>query len=511
MSTWSSGYNTDLGYTFGFYREISPEWLDYVALSRSVAPPTGNWRYLELGCGQGFGLTLLAAINPDHDFLGIDFNPVHISHARNLAKSAGLNNIRFEEADFVELAQQWPADWGQFDYIAAHGIYSWLQADVCRAIVQVIEAASTAGALVYLSYNSLPAWFSSHPIQHLMRLWQTTESLESVKAIETGIARLQELTELQAGMTKMLPGMKAMLEKVAKHDRAYLVQEYLHDNWHPRWFDQVAEELKPAKLTFVGTASLSDLYIRSFMPQKFKDVLQQYSDPVVQEVMIDTLTNQSFRRDVFSRGAAPIWAIQRQTALLKQSYALVSRPPESEEIKFKTSLGELKGKPKIYQAFYDLLAQGPKTAREMMQAAGSQPLNLGDMVQALSFMLSAGQITFYHPPRDRAPALALNREIAVATANGAPYRFAIASQIGHVVTVSDVDLILLAARFEHPNATAADLGMSLTERLLAMNKGLTQAGQALTTREALQPYATDLAETFLQKTLPKWQEFGICE
>ena len=511
MSTWSSGYNTDLGYTFGYYREISPEWLDFVALSKSVTPPSGSWRYLELGCGQGYGLTLLAALNPDHEFLGIDFNPVHINHARGLAKASGLTNIRFEEADFVALAEAWPADWGQFDYITAHGIYSWLLRTVCQSIVQLMNNASRAGALVYISYNALPAWFSSHPIQHLMRLWQTTESLESVKAIETGIQRLEKLNEAQTGMTRMLPGMKAMLEKVAKHDRAYLVQEYLHDNWHPRWFDQVVEELKPAKLTYVGTASMGDLFLRSFMPQKFKDIVQDYTDPIVQEVMIDTLVNQSFRRDVFSRGAAPMWAIQRQEALLQQSFMLLNRPPAAEEIKFKTSLGELKGKVDIYNLFYDQLATGPKTAAELMKVSASQPLGLGDMMQALSFMLNEGHIGFYRPPSNRAPALALNRAIAIATANGAPYRFAIASKLGHVLTVSDVDLMLLTGTFDHPQASASDLGTTLVERLLALGKGLTQQGKPLTQRDELLPYATQLAETFLQQTLPKWQSYGICE
>lgn len=279
MSTWSSGYNTDLGYTFGYYREISPEWLDFVALSKLVTPPAGDWRYLELGCGQGYGLLLLAALNPEHDFFGIDFNPVHISHARNLATAAGLTNVRFEEADFTALATDWPADWGQFDYITAHGIYSWLQPEVCAAIVQLMNHASRAGALVYLSYNALPAWFSSHPIQHLMRLWQTTESLESVKAIETGIRRLEKLTEAQTGMTRMLPGMKAMLDKVAKHDRAYLVQEYLHDNWHPRWFDQVVEEVKPAKLTYVGTASMGDLFCAALCRKSSKTLCRTTPTP----------------------------------------------------------------------------------------------------------------------------------------------------------------------------------------------------------------------------------------
>ena len=235
----------DLGDTFDYYREISPEWLDYVALTKGVMPPAGAWRYLELGCGQGYGLTLLAALYPDHDFLGIDFNPVHITHARSLATAAGLKNVRFEEADFLAVAESWPADWGKFDYITAHGIYSWLSHEVCEAIVTAIDRAATPGALIYLSYNTLPAWISSYPIQHLMRLWQTTDSLESVKAIETGISRLQALTEAQAGMTKLLPGMKSMLDKVATRDRAYLVQEYLHDNWHPRWLIKWLKKSNP--------------------------------------------------------------------------------------------------------------------------------------------------------------------------------------------------------------------------------------------------------------------------
>src|SRR3546814_15374578 len=83
------------------------------------------FRYLELGCGQGFGLCLLAALYPHGAFVGVDFNPEHIAHARELAHGAGLSNVRFEEADFSALAAQWPADYGQFNYVALHGIYSW--------------------------------------------------------------------------------------------------------------------------------------------------------------------------------------------------------------------------------------------------------------------------------------------------------------------------------------------------------------------------------------------------
>ena len=126
-------------------------------------------------------------------------------------------------------------------------------------------------------------------------------------------------------------------------------------------------------------------------------------------------------------------------------------------------------------------------------------------------MLNEGHVGFYRPPSDRGPALALNRAIAIATTNGAPYRFAIASKLGHVITVTDVDLMLLTATFDQPQGSPAELGAALVERLLVLGKGLSQQGKPLTKRDELLPYATQLAETFLQKTLPQWRDYGICE
>jgi hypothetical protein len=246
------------------------------------------------------------------------------------------------------------------------------------------------------------------------------------------------------------------------------------------------------------------------MPPKFKTILDGYEDPIVREVMLDVFTNQSFRRDVFSRGAAPLWTVQRREMLMQQPFALVSRPPDSEELKFKTSLGELKGKSEIYQQFYNQLQDGPKTANELMQIQAEKPLTIADMLQAITFMVNAGHITFYRPPSDRAPALALNRAIAAATAQGAPYRFAIASSIGHVITVSDVDLIFMAESYEQPNIPAETLGAAMTTRLLNLGKGLTRDGKPLTNREAIQPYAVELADKFLKNTLPKWRSLGVC-
>ncbi len=52
-SQWSEGYVTDTAYTEKLHRELSPGWLNYVAILNGHLPIRLNepFRYLELGCG----------------------------------------------------------------------------------------------------------------------------------------------------------------------------------------------------------------------------------------------------------------------------------------------------------------------------------------------------------------------------------------------------------------------------------------------------------------------------
>ena len=141
MSDWSHGYDVSTGYTYGFGREMSPAWLDLCAHVAGWQPPddTTRRRYLDLGCGQGMGLCLLAAVCPDMDFVGIDFHPEHIDHANGLAAAAALTNVRFEQADFLALAETWPTELGTFNYVVMHGISSWVSSAVRAAPARPVQ------------------------------------------------------------------------------------------------------------------------------------------------------------------------------------------------------------------------------------------------------------------------------------------------------------------------------------------------------------------------------------
>src|SRR5690606_10327780 len=123
-----------------------------------------NASWCEIGCGSGVGLVILAAANPATSFHGIDVNPVHIEQARSLADQAGVTNVRFHCADLRNIG-----DMPEFDYIIAHGIYSWVSPEVREAIRWFIGGHLKADGVALLHYLTLPGAADSMAFHALFR------------------------------------------------------------------------------------------------------------------------------------------------------------------------------------------------------------------------------------------------------------------------------------------------------------------------------------------------------
>lgn len=100
MSDWTAGYVAEIGYTHGYYRELSPVMLQLAMLTQGIHATRGApLRYLELGFGQGLSLAIHAAACPG-EYWGTDFNPAHAANARELVDAAGVK-ARILDASFV--------------------------------------------------------------------------------------------------------------------------------------------------------------------------------------------------------------------------------------------------------------------------------------------------------------------------------------------------------------------------------------------------------------------------
>ena len=125
MTREDDGYATDIPYLRDFKPMLAPAWLDHVALVAGVEPPArkmGSPGATSVAAKGSPPPSLPQPILPGI-FHGIDAMPAHIDHARRLAAAAAIPNLQFHAVDF---AQQLGLELPQFDYIVAHGVYTWI-------------------------------------------------------------------------------------------------------------------------------------------------------------------------------------------------------------------------------------------------------------------------------------------------------------------------------------------------------------------------------------------------
>jgi len=170
-----------------------------------------NARILELGCASGHHLLPLAVRWPDSEFLGIDMDPEAISLARDIASDAGLSNIRFRQAD---LRDEDPAGQGTWNFIIAHGVFSWVPDDVKIALLRRVASGLTANGIAVVSFNVAAGWRARHPLIAKARAIQNAaEGVELMRALEI----LRDVCESDAERT-IVDDMRAKGPAVLAHD-----------------------------------------------------------------------------------------------------------------------------------------------------------------------------------------------------------------------------------------------------------------------------------------------------
>jgi len=459
MERASHGYDGSVGYSYGFYREMAPSWLDLCALAAGQAPPRSDegapFRYLELGAGQGFGLCLLAAANPAGEFVGVDFHPDHIAHAQGLAAAAGLTNLRFYAADFVALAADWPADFGTFDYVALHGVYSWVPSEVRAAVVRCLAHATHAGSLVYASYNAQPGWLGTMPFQHISRLIKETSGAAGEAVFAQSIGLFDRLRAGGAATFQILPGLKARLDSVKTRSLGYLVQEYLHESWNPLWHSQVAGELAGAGLGYAGSATLAETMLPDALPPPLRAAVAEQADPRLRQDVQDFVVNQSFRRDLFVRGGAGPGA-RDLAAIGRVRLVLLDRPKAGGTITLETAFGEIGLQYPAFAQVVEALAAGPKAIAELADLPDMRRQGMANAVQILLLLLHAGTLAVAGASARSEGAARLNAAIARGAGEGLAYGHIAAPAIGSAVAASEADLLLLDAWLAPTDAPRQD-------------------------------------------------------
>ena len=161
------------------YPQSHPDRLATIATLFGMKPaPIARCRVLELGCATGGNLIPLAASLPESEFVGIDGSTRQIADGQALIDTLKLGNVKLRCADFNEVGDE-----GQFDYIIAHGVYSWIADDLQEKLLEICGKLLSPNGVAYVSYNSYPGWhmFDMARNAMLFRIRGMTEPEERAK------------------------------------------------------------------------------------------------------------------------------------------------------------------------------------------------------------------------------------------------------------------------------------------------------------------------------------------
>ena len=294
--------------------ETQPDFLAAMAqLHGFDAPDPGRARILELGCAQGGNLIPLAWRWPGSDCVGVELSRVQAEAGAAFIHELGLPNVRILHGDLAAL----PAD-GEFDYIIAHGVFSWVPASVQQALLDVCRRHLSPHGIAYISFNVSAGWEKLRPLRAALT-GRTSADLPAPERFQQALRVLDELeAEWSDPFLSPLPNPPPLageganvlpnpIDEVAYLKSAapsYLFHEYLAEFNAPMGFGEFAAQLDAHGLRYVGEASPRSAVVEledawGLIPEGMAGRWLEA------EAALDDAFAIRFRRALIARGDAP--------------------------------------------------------------------------------------------------------------------------------------------------------------------------------------------------------------
>ena len=263
------------------------------------APPAGA-RVLEVGCADGMNLVAMAGHSPGLAAVGFDL--VEPALGREAIAELELPNVRLEQADLLD-----PRDWGEFDYVVAHGVYAWVP-DAARDALMALFARSLAPhGVAFVSYNALPGARLRTMLREMVLLHAGAEADPS-KRVDSG----RELYDFLAPWAEDRPDaygavLASELGRLRRLPKPVLAHDDLSDRYEPAWLRDVALHADRHGLRYLADAEPGELRADR-QPPGVDEQLDALADGnrVIWEQYADLLAGRAFRQTLLCRADAPL-------------------------------------------------------------------------------------------------------------------------------------------------------------------------------------------------------------
>ena len=298
----------DLGYLSQPFPYASAPFLESYARLLGLSPaPASNARILEIGSSYGGNLISQALFYPQATFTGIEIAPTQVSVGKTYIDQLGITNLDLLEGDVNESHDHL----GTYDYIIAHGFYSWVDEDTKDNFLRLCKEHLAENGILYMSYNTYPGWHKMDSVRALLEFANkdidTLNHREKVRHGKTVASKLGALMlEYDTVKNQQTSFLQSLRQTLQKQD-CYVGHDHLEPVNTPVYFHQCMDHMAEHGFTYLCDCDLN-LSFPTVYDETLRTQLQVLAphDPLAREQYIDFMLNTAFRKSLFThKGATP--------------------------------------------------------------------------------------------------------------------------------------------------------------------------------------------------------------
>jgi len=152
---------------------------------------------------------------PGASFTGVDLNEAALARGRARARALSLPNVALREGDLERLDVE-----GPFDYVIAHGVYSWIPPGPRDALLAACAERLTPHGVAFVSFNALPGGHLRRALREVLH--SEVEAIPDpgarVEAARATLRRLQKRAPYDGEIGRELQRILDAPDGVVYHD-----------------------------------------------------------------------------------------------------------------------------------------------------------------------------------------------------------------------------------------------------------------------------------------------------
>jgi SAM-dependent methyltransferase len=374
-------------YTSSSFPQSAPGQLAAIAyLFGLETPEVATARVLEIGCAAGGNLIPFAAAHPQARVVGIDLSQVQIDQGCTRVRALGLDNLQLLAGDIARMNL---AGLRQFDFVIAHGVYSWVPAEVQEALLSAFRRLLAPEGVAYISYNVYPGWKSKEILRDAMLLasGSSVTPQDKVRDARRMVDFLQEVTPPDGVLARVVAESKAFADVFGD---SYLLHDELETFNSPCYFYEMLGRAGAHGLAYLADARPENMIPGNYGPKIAEYVLDKTEGvQVLVNQYLDFVINRMFRESLLVHAErAPQIRYNPQHSRYRRLHIAARVPPADGQTRVDHSRQEY-----LYSDGATLFTNDPgiKAALDVLNARWPGTLSWQELVDAVQGRLvSAG-------------------------------------------------------------------------------------------------------------------------